>query len=184
MTARDVLRVLRTLSDAEIEAWACGGWGIDALLREQTRQHKDIDICFRAEDDTRAISVLVGIGYALTDDHRPVRFVMSDHHGHLIDLHPIAFMSPQTGLQANAPGLPPFVYPVATAFAVGQIDGCPVACLSAAQQLTFHLGYQPKEKDRHDIAILCRRFGLAVPPPYRGDGAVSEAEHLPPVGRD
>jgi lincosamide nucleotidyltransferase A/C/D/E len=38
MTAADILRVIRALEDRDITVWRSdGGWGVDALLGEQTR---------------------------------------------------------------------------------------------------------------------------------------------------
>ena len=34
------------------------------------------------------------------------------------------------------------------------IGGRPVTCLSVAQQLLFHEGYEPRPVDRHDLALL------------------------------
>jgi hypothetical protein len=42
--AEDVIRIHQSLSVNGIQVWLTGGWGIDALLGEQTRQHKDLDI--------------------------------------------------------------------------------------------------------------------------------------------
>jgi lincosamide nucleotidyltransferase A/C/D/E len=33
-----------------IEIWVDGGWGVDALLGEQTRPHKDLDIAIQQKD--------------------------------------------------------------------------------------------------------------------------------------
>jgi len=41
-----------------------------------------------------------------------------------------------------------------------------VACLSAVQQVRFHLGYPPQDKDHHDMRLLRDRLGLTIPPPY------------------
>src|SRR4051812_36703565 len=47
MTAADALTILVALSDADCRAWVHGGWGVDALLREQTRRHDDLDVVGR-----------------------------------------------------------------------------------------------------------------------------------------
>jgi lincosamide nucleotidyltransferase A/C/D/E len=44
MNAHDVLDFYKTMSDVGVEVWIDGGWGVDALLGKQTRQHKDLDI--------------------------------------------------------------------------------------------------------------------------------------------
>ena len=42
--AGDVLRIVDLLGDRGIDAWLDGGWGVGALLGEQMRPHKDVDI--------------------------------------------------------------------------------------------------------------------------------------------
>ncbi|MGH0035700.1 MAG: nucleotidyltransferase domain-containing protein [Myxococcota bacterium] len=39
-----VLEVLETLEGAGVRAWLDGGWGVDALLGERTREHADLTI--------------------------------------------------------------------------------------------------------------------------------------------
>src|SRR5687767_4821663 len=42
MEARDVIDILSMFEQAEIDAWVEGGWGIDALLGMQNRDHGDL----------------------------------------------------------------------------------------------------------------------------------------------
>jgi len=44
MTANEVLEVLGWLDMVGIEVWVDGGWGVDALLGEETRPHSDLDL--------------------------------------------------------------------------------------------------------------------------------------------
>jgi len=44
MTAADVVDIVRLLEQNGIEVYVDGGWGVDALLGEQTRRHSDLDI--------------------------------------------------------------------------------------------------------------------------------------------
>ena len=55
----------------------------------------------------------------------------------------------------------PFGYP-ASAFVTGTVGGRAVPCLSAGQQVFFHQGYEPTARDRHDMALLRRVFGIAT----------------------
>src|SRR5207247_10666750 len=50
MSAADVLGVLAALDGRGIPAWLDGGWGIDALLGEQTRPHEDVDLVVPVPD--------------------------------------------------------------------------------------------------------------------------------------
>jgi lincosamide nucleotidyltransferase A/C/D/E len=42
----------------------------------------------------------------------------------------------------------------ADGFTTGLVDGRPVRCLTASQQLRFRTGYRWRDVDRHDVALL------------------------------
>ena len=44
MTADDVVEIVAWLQAAQVDIWLDGGWGVDALVGEQTRAHKDLDV--------------------------------------------------------------------------------------------------------------------------------------------
>ena len=50
MDAARLLDLLSHLENRGIPVWLDGGWAIDALLSEQTRQHDDFDLVSRLED--------------------------------------------------------------------------------------------------------------------------------------
>ena len=157
--------MLEALETAGVPVWVGGGWGIDALVGEQTRQHDDLDLAFRAEDEARLIAVLGGMGLELAEDQRPVRLVMRAEDGRAVDLHPVAFDERGHGVQAGFDGAR-FDYP-AEGLGWGYIGGQRVPCLTVEQQVRFHLGYAPTQKDRRDVALLAERLGMAVPEAYR-----------------
>src|SRR5436309_4366094 len=47
---RDVIEILDALAAAGVRAWLVGGWGIDALVGTQTRDHEDVDVCVDTTD--------------------------------------------------------------------------------------------------------------------------------------
>ncbi|MGN9756419.1 nucleotidyltransferase domain-containing protein [Streptomyces sp. SD31] len=161
MTPDDVLTVLTLLREARTDIWIGGGWGIDALLGEQTRDHRDLDLMHRQEQEATVVAALADAGFAETVDWRPVRFVVTAPDGREIDLHPLVFAEDGSAVQASLEPSRPFVYP-ASAFMTGSIGGAPVPCLSAEQQVHFHQGYEPSDRDRHDMAQLRRVFGIAT----------------------
>jgi lincosamide nucleotidyltransferase A/C/D/E len=161
MTADDVLTVLTLLREAEADIWVGGGWGIDALLGEQTRDHRDLDLMHRQEQEAAVVAALADAGFTETVNWRPVRFVLTAPDGREIDLHPLVFAEDGSAAQASLEPSRPFVYP-ASAFVTGSIGGAPVPCLSAEQQVHFHQGYEPTDRDRHDMAQLRRVFGIAT----------------------
>ncbi|MFE6157627.1 nucleotidyltransferase domain-containing protein [Streptomyces sp. NPDC056486] len=161
MTADDVLFVLTQLQRAKVDVWVGGGWGIDALLGEQTRDHRDLDLMHRQDQEGAVLTVLSAEGFGESLNWRPVRFVVTAPDGREIDLHPLVFSDDGSAVQASPEPQRPFIYPSAC-FATGSVQGAPVPCLSAEQQVYFHQGYEPSARDRHDMAQLRRAFGIAT----------------------
>jgi lincosamide nucleotidyltransferase A/C/D/E len=73
----------------------------------------------------------------------------------------LVFAADGSATQASPEPERPFAYP-ASCFVTGAIKGMPVPCLSAEQQVYFHQGYKPTERDRHDMAQLRRVFGIGT----------------------
>ncbi|HLO35475.1 MAG TPA: hypothetical protein VK194_05305 [Candidatus Deferrimicrobium sp.] len=163
-SAADVLEVMAAFDDARIEAWIAGGWAVDSLIGEQTRPHRDLDLAVRADHMDRAVSTLRGLRYRRGLDLRPVRLVMEGRGGRMVDLHPVAFDALGQGRQVGDRDRV-FEYPP-DGFGSGAIDGVVVPCLTAEQLVRFHLGYEPQDHDRHDMALLRDRLRIEVPPPY------------------
>jgi lincosamide nucleotidyltransferase A/C/D/E len=160
MDSDSALALLAAIGDAGLDVWVGGGWGIDALLGEQTRPHRDLDLMHRAEQEPRLLDVLGGLGYAETLDWRLARFVMTGPGGRDIDLHPLRFNEDGSAVQSSLDD-EQFRYP-ADCFVTGAIGGRPVPCLSAAQQVYFHQGYEPTERDLADMARLRGAFGITT----------------------
>ncbi|MFJ2278983.1 nucleotidyltransferase domain-containing protein [Streptomyces sp. NPDC087866] len=162
MTGDDVLEILEILRGAGAEVWIGGGWGIDALVGRQTREHQDLDLMHRLEQEPLVVAALAGAGFAETLDWRPARFVVSDTAGRQIDLHPLVFGPGGDALQESLEPGKPFAYP-AECFVTGTVLDRTVPCLSAGQQVRFHQGYEPRERDLHDMALLREAFGNPSP---------------------
>jgi lincosamide nucleotidyltransferase A/C/D/E len=161
MTARDALELVMLIEQAHIEVILDGGWGVDALLGEQTRPHADLDIVLLFRDVPRLRELLESKGY--TDvprpDTRPVNFVMGDEHGHELDIHTYTLdreSHPEEGLD----------YPQESLHGSGTILGHPVRCIDAHNMVQFHTGYALDENDYHDVKALCQHFGIAIPAEY------------------
>ncbi|WP_427164074.1 nucleotidyltransferase domain-containing protein [Streptomyces sp. C1-1] len=161
MTAEDVLFVLALLQRAEVDVWVGGGWGIDALIGGQTRDHRDLDLMHRQEQEAAVQGALSAAGFVQSLNCRPIRFVVTAADGREIDLHPLVFADDGSAVQASPEPHRPFTYP-SSCFVTGTVHRAPVPCLSAQQQVYFHQGYEPSERDRHDMAQLRRVFGIAT----------------------
>ena len=152
MLARSVLEVLAALEQVGCRSWIAGGWGVDALVGEATREHRDLDLAFDASYETEALAALFRLGYAIETDWRPARVELAAAGSRWVDLHPVHFDAYGAGRQADLDG-GFFEYPP-DCFAVGRIDGQVVACLSVEQQVRFRQGYELRDVDRHDLALL------------------------------
>ncbi|WP_435975356.1 nucleotidyltransferase domain-containing protein [Streptomyces sp. Qhu_M48] len=161
MKADAVLFVLNLLRQAKADVWIGGGWGIDALVGEQTRDHRDLDLMHRQDQETAVLEALHEAGFVETLNWRPIRFVLTAPDGREIDLHPLIVADDGSAVQASPAPERPFIYP-SSCFVTGTIHGTSVPCLSAEQQVSFHQGYEPSERDLHDMAHLRRVFGITT----------------------
>ncbi len=161
MSASDVLSVLSVVREAGADVVIAGGWGVDALLGEETRSHQDLDLLHRREQEPALVAALTAAGYGETLDRRPVRFVLSHPSGLEIDLHPLQFAPDGSATQSSLDPDKPFRYP-AECFVTGTIGGTRVRCISAERQADFHQGYDPGAADLHDMARLRAEFGVAT----------------------
>ncbi|MFG3135884.1 nucleotidyltransferase domain-containing protein [Streptomyces sp. NPDC048211] len=161
MSASDVLSVLSVVREAGADVVIAGGWGVDALLGEETRSHQDLDLLHRREQEPALVAALTAAGYGETLDRRPVRFVLSHPSGLEIDLHPLQFAPDGSATQSSFDPDKPFRYP-AECFVTGTIGGTRVRCISAERQADFHQGYDPGAADLHDMARLRAEFGVAT----------------------
>jgi lincosamide nucleotidyltransferase A/C/D/E len=167
MTDKDVIEVTGRLEEAGLNFWLDGGWGVDALLGEQTRDHSDLDIVVELLRIDKVIATLATLGLAINLDDRPTRLVVADARDRRIDLHPITLDAEGTATQAGAgPNGGDAIYPAAGLTGEGSVGSRRVTCLTADLQLMHHRGYEPKENDRLDVLALCERFSLPLPPRY------------------
>ena len=158
--------VLDRLEGAGLLVWLDGGWGVDALLGRQTRPHRDLDLVIARDDLAAAQQTLAGAGFsrdATAVPGLPARLVLVHADGRQVDLHAVVFDRHGNGWQelgAESWG----VYPAGGLTGTGEIARRPVRCLTPELQVRHHLGYPMGATDRHDLALLAGRFGVAVPP--------------------
>jgi len=171
MTANEVLEVLGWLDMAGIDVWVDGGWGVDALLSEETRPHSDLDLAIDRDELERARHALEERGFEHDTSSKPglpARLVMRDSHGREVDFHPLIFDHSGDGWQQlSQSGRAWGRYPAKDLGATGVIAGRPVRCLSPVLQLRFRMGYEWSERDEQDIRRLIERFGVPAPPPFQ-----------------
>jgi lincosamide nucleotidyltransferase A/C/D/E len=168
MTVRDVIEVLDGLKQAGVRVCVDGGWGIDALIGEQTRDHSDLDLALDGHDLDAARQALGEQGFQHDESSEPglpARLVLRDDRGRQVDLHPLLFDERGDGWQQlSATGRAWGRYPVDDFDAIGSIGGQRVSCLSAHLQARFRMGYELSERDEHDLRLLVEQFGVPSPP--------------------
>ena len=171
MSVDEARALVSVMADVGVHACVGGGWGVDALLGEQTRPHSDLDVWVPAEELHDALRALVGQGvdriYPWPGD-RPWNWVLHDDDNRRVDLHLYERMSDVEWHYGSA--LDGETFPTEALAGTGSIGGLAVQCESPPWALRFHLGYQPRATDRHDMRLLCERFGLELPPALEGRG--------------
>lgn len=166
MTEPDLLAILDRIDAAGIDAWLDGGWGVDALLGEQTRAHNDVDLVMQVIDVPAVRAALAGDGFELDRGEPDSNFVLRDARGREIDVHPVRFDAGGDGVYRMENG-EDWIYPAAGFAGRGRIAGREVRCLTPEVQMIGHAGgYEPDWTDFHDMRLLNARFGTPLLPPY------------------
>lgn len=166
MTSRDVIDLYESLEGLGVEIWIDGGWGVDALLGEQSRSHSDLDIAIKQRDLPKFRELMQERGYKdiKVEIAREWNFVLGDEHGREVDVHVIVLDAQGNGIYG--PPEKGEMYPAASLTGTGLIDGRRVRCISPEWMVKFHSGYELKDKDFRDVLALCRKFGIDLPPEY------------------
>jgi lincosamide nucleotidyltransferase A/C/D/E len=161
LKAEDVLLLVDLLESADVQTWMDGGWGVDALLGYQSRDHYDLDLVADLRQVSQILHTLNKLGFTLQEDELPVRFVMSNDDMGRVDFHTVTFDEAGGGIQAQPDG-GEFRYPP-DGLTTGSILSKPVRCVSPRVQLLCHQGYEADEKDKHDVLLLHKKLHLELP---------------------
>ena len=165
MTAADVLEILDRLDEAGVKWWIDGGWGVDALLGEETRPHDDLDLAVR-RDAIERLPALFPEFTRVAEEWWPARFVLRDSAGRQIDFHPLTFDARGDGWQELLDGTRGR-YPAPGLGGRGRIGARDVRCVTPELQLQHHDYPTPDDVDWSDVWVLCERFNLMAPSAYK-----------------
>lgn len=135
--------------------WLMGGWGVDALLGRQTREHHDLDVLVHVDDLATLESVLRAEGFARaydwpesrTVDGRATAFVEQHPDGRELDVHAVH----RDGTLATDD---PWELPAGALDGRGTVGGREVPCLSREGQRATHDGYDLPPHHVADLAAL------------------------------
>lgn len=153
VTEKDALEILVHAERIGVDVRLDGGWGVDALLGRQTRDHDDIDLLSNA-GTVRVTQHRCGVQDS-PNSSGPLprmRTVWTDDRGRTIDLH--LFETGADGELLFEGG----VYPPETFGAQGRIAGKALRYIPHAQLVAFHLGYAHDGNDAHDVRLFCAKF--------------------------
>lgn len=151
MPSHEVLALYRAAVAAGVRLWVDGGWCVDALVGEQTREHDDLDVAVDRDDLDALVAVLNTAGYhrQLTEASTDWNFVMVDDLGRQVDIHVFHF-------DTNGRHVYGIAYTREALQGNGFIDGEGVQCITARSMYQFKTAYEPAAKDRADIGRLRR----------------------------
>lgn len=167
MEAQDVLDVLKVLEDAGVKPTLEGGWGVEALLGAQHRDHDDVDLVIDLREVRPAVEALAEVGFDIVD-HEGVQSVrLGDRYERVIDLRSVAHDAAGNAWVApREPGDDEPDFP-AESFTYGWVAGRQVPCISPDLQAAMKRRHDPSETDVADIVRLGERFAVPVPAAYR-----------------
>ncbi len=165
LTAQAAADLYEALRDHGARCWVMGGWGVDALLGSQTREHHDLDVLVLADHLPGLAEVFDRLGFEIEHvweaENRwldvpgtrwPTAFVAANEHGVELDVHLIELDGNEVVPLCNVP------WPLDAASLEGRgvISGRQVECVSAQAQLAMHRGYELPEEHRRDVERLLR----------------------------
>ena len=172
MNERDVVDLLKEVESLGISIWVGGGWGVDALIGSQTRQHNDIDVYIEKRNADDFIKMLTSKGYSevkmeyTTESHT----VWQNPSNHIVDFHLIELKADD----AESLYFEGEAYPLFVLDGTGTIGGIAVRCFTAEAQLLFHQGYEYGEKDIHNVLLLCKTLNFDMPEEYKSSSKHTE----------
>ena len=164
MPVATALRVLGTLDGASLATVVMGGWGVDALVGAQQREHRDLDLILDHDDLENALATLRGLGFEeWFRNPTPAPFgehgiegdvvVMRDAAMQVVDLHPMRLAA------------------LGASVATGSIEGREVKCVSANLQVEAHTGNRirsRRERRRHQLNLRTAQRALETGNVRRG----------------
>jgi lincosamide nucleotidyltransferase A/C/D/E len=159
MSAEEVVALLGLMEG--IDVWLDGGWGVDALIGEQTREHDDLDVVVARSDVPLLIEALGQEGYEVAKGQLPTCIVLLDPTGRQVDVHPVEFDASGNGIYAMEEG-GTWPYPARGFAGTGRVLDRGARCLTPEVQVLCHAGYELAETDHHDLASLRERFGIST----------------------
>jgi lincosamide nucleotidyltransferase A/C/D/E len=161
MMGEDVVEVLSALDAGGIEYWVDGGWGIDALMGEQTRPHRDLDLGIRIDDVAKVEAALPQF-HRESEEEWPRFLLLADDGDRIVDLLLVDVSASGQFRQRLAEGGELYIDARDTC-ARGSIGGRSVRCASLALQRLRHQHPDASGQGRFDIEVVERMRSRYAP---------------------
>ena len=163
MIKEHVIALCQSFDAANLAFWVDGGWGVDALLGQQTRPHSDLDLAVNYDDLPSFQVLLESVGYTrlLCSGNATWNWVFRHARGQSVDLHGFVPDSYGNGILGDPDN--DEMYDAEALNGIGRIGDVKVRCIAAAFVLRFRNGFEPRKVDYHDVNALCVHFGLELP---------------------
>lgn len=163
VSKKDAIEIIKYAKENGINIWLDGGWGVDALLEKETREHNDIDLFVEEKNSIKFIEILKEKGFNEIAETYTTTFhtVWKDNEDRIIDLHVFEFDEQENILFDGQ------TYPSEVFNGFGKIGDEIVKCINAENQVIFHLGYEHDENDVMDVKLLCEKFKISLPEEYK-----------------
>ena len=164
ITLEDMHRYLDLFAELDLKIWIDGGWGVDALLGEQSRHHEDLDFLIEKSDSDRLVKAIRLLGFkdVHTNDHTEWNFVMGTASGKYFDFHVIERTTDGNYTYGSPEN--PFHIAQESLQGQGQLGGRIIRCPSAEYQINSHSGYRLKQSDINEVTALGEKFGIPLLP--------------------
>lgn len=149
-----------------IQLWLMGGWGVDALLGRQTREHHDLDVLVELAALERLRQRLHDLGFRFryvwddetwwirdggSPDRQPTAFVYGHEDGREVDVHVVRRDADGT---ITTLWTSPYAVTAEALEGRGVVGGRRVRCFTAAMQRDAHTGYDLPPHHAADMELL------------------------------
>lgn len=161
MNSKDVVDIYEKLENLGIKIWIDGGWAVDALLGEVTREHSDLDLAVERKNLTKLREYLEAQGYREIEraEDKKWDFVLGDDFRHEIDVHAFSFDENGDVVEEKDDWAG---FEKDSLTGAGIIDGKSVRCVSLKYILKTHdvAMRELKESDKKDMEALKNKFEI------------------------
>ncbi len=164
VSAQQAAEIYTKLTEKHVAAWVMGGWGIDALLGEETREHHDIDVLIDSATLQELRSGLDDLGFKIShiwkdenqwievaDTKMPTAFVARNDAQLELDVHIIKL---DTNGNPSALCNVPWQFNANSLSGIGVLAGVPIRCVSGEAQIAMHQGYELPAHHLSDLERL------------------------------